>query len=137
MLAARRGGDAEALYARLPAPPDLARGYSVGEMQRFGAAVGLNLTLLAPEGLVIAGECSPRPAVSAYFKKLAEMVGAGQPVVLPVRSGPSSGHYLVLIGLERSAFVVLDPAAPGQHRMAAAQLAPLMCEFGYIGLVNR
>ncbi len=136
-LAARRGGDVEAYYRRLPAPPDLAHGYSVAEIQRFAAQVGVDLTIVAPRGIVIAGECSPRPAVTAHFKRLAQLVVAGEPVVVPVASGPSSGHYLVLVGAEGGGFTVLDPAAPGLRRIASAQLAPLMCGFGYVALVSR
>ncbi len=136
-LAARRGGDVESYYARLPAPPDPARGYSIADMQRFGAGVGLDLALVAPAGVVIAGECSPRPAVASYFRRLAGMVTTGQPVVVPVQSGPTTGHYLVLIGVAGSGFMVLDPASPGLRRITIADLAVLMCEFGYVGLVSR
>jgi len=136
-LAARRGGDPEAYYARLPKPPDEAQGYSVADMQRFGAQIGVDLTLAAPRGLVIAGECTPRPAVSEHFKRLAKLVAAGEPVVVPVASGPESGHYLVLVGAENGAFTLLDPAAPGLRRLTTAALAPLMCPFGYVALVSR
>ncbi len=136
-LAARRGGDVETFYGRLPAPPDPAHGYSVAEMQRFGAEVGVDLAIQAPRGVVIAGECSPRPPVAEHFKRLAEFVAAGHPVVVPVQSGPSSGHYLVLVGAESGSFTVLDPASPGLRRFTRAQLAPLMCGFGYVALVSR
>ena len=136
-LAARRGGDPEAFYTRLPAPPDPAHGYSVADMQRFGAQVGIDLTLLAPRGLVIAGECSPRPPVTEHFKRLAKLVAAGQPVVVPVESGPASGHYLVLVAAENGRFTALDPATPALRQIPATQLAPLMCPFGYVALVSR
>jgi hypothetical protein len=136
-LAARHGGKVEEFYARLPAPPDQARGYSVAEMQGFGAGVGVTLTPLSPRGVVIAGECLPKPAVTAYFRRLAGIVAGGQPVVIPVRSGADSGHYLVLVRSERGSFSVLDPAAPGLRQIAGAQLAPLMCDFGYVALVSR
>jgi hypothetical protein len=135
-LAARRGGDVESYYARLPQPPDPVHGYSIADMQRFGAGIGLDLALLAPAGVVIAGECSPRPAVASYFKRLAGMVATGRPIVVPVQSGPTTGHYLVLVGVAGSGFTVLDPASPGLRHITIADLAVLMCEFGYVGLVG-
>ena len=63
-LAARRGGNAEAAYAKLPDPPDPVNGYSISDMRRFGARVGVGLSLRAPGGIVIAGDCAPRPAVA-------------------------------------------------------------------------
>jgi ABC-type bacteriocin/lantibiotic exporter with double-glycine peptidase domain len=136
-LAARLCGDTEAYYARLPAPPDQARGYSVPEMKRFGASVGVELTVQAPAGIVIAGECSPRPPVTAHFSRLAELVAAGKPIVVPVTSGVSAGHYLVLVGAQSDGFIVLDPGSPGLRLMATADLASLMCDFGYVALVSR
>jgi len=136
-LAARRGGDAEAFYRRLPPPPDAEHGYSIAEMQHFGAEVGVHLTLKVPQGVVIAGECLPAPSATAYFKKLAGLVRASQPVVVPVDSRPGSGHYLVLVGADRGDFTVLDPASPGLRRIPDLQLAALMCSFGYIALVSR
>jgi hypothetical protein len=136
-LAARRGGDIEALYQRLPAPPDQARGYSVPEMRRFGSLVGVNLSVQAPAGIVIAGECSPRPAVTAHFSRLADLVSSGSPVVVPVASGAGAGHYLVLVGAERDGFTVLDPASPGLRWVATSDLAAYTCDFGYVALVSR
>jgi hypothetical protein len=136
-LAARRGGDTEAFYRRLPAPPDEARGYSVPEMERFGSLVGVNLAVQAPAGIVIAGECSPRPAVTAHFSRLASLVSAGSPVVVPIASGVGAGHYLVLVGAQSDGFTVLDPASPGLRRIGASDLAALMCGFGYVALVSR
>src|SRR5215213_1451103 len=54
-LAARRGGDIEAIYRRLPPPPDQSQGYSIAEMRRFGSSVGVGLSVRAPRGVVIAG----------------------------------------------------------------------------------
>ena len=136
-LAARNGGDAEAFYNRLPAPPDPAHGYSVAEMQRFGASVGVSLAVQAPQSVVIAGECLPAPALTPYFKKLADLVRAGQPVVVPVESGPESGHYLVLVGADGGGFTVLDPATPNRRRLPDPQLSALMCPFGYLTLVSQ
>jgi hypothetical protein len=93
--------------------------------------------LLAPAGIVIAGECSPQPAAASYFKRLARIVADGQPIVVPAQSGPTSGHYLVLAGVAGSGFMVVDPASPGLRRLATADLSVLMCEFGYAGLVSR
>jgi ABC-type bacteriocin/lantibiotic exporter with double-glycine peptidase domain len=135
-LAARRGGDIEALYGRLPAPPDQVRGYSVPEMRRFGASVGVELTVQAPAGIVIAGECSTRPAVTAHFSRLAELVAAGKPVVVPVASGVDAGHYLVLVGAQSDGFIVLDPGSPGVRRLSTTELASYMCGFGYVALVS-
>jgi hypothetical protein len=136
-LAARRGGDIEAFYRRLPPPPDQARGYSVPEMERFGSLVGVNLTVQAPAGIVIAGECSPRSAVTAHFSRLAGLVSAGNPVVVPVASGAGAGHYLVLVGAQSDGFTVLDPASPGLRRIATSELSAFMCDFGYVALASR
>jgi hypothetical protein len=136
-LAARRGGDIEALYRRLPDPPDPLRGYSILDMQRFGARVGVNLTILAPMGIVIAGECSPRPAVTAHFSRLAGLVSAGSPVVVPVASGVGAGHYLVLVSTQSDGFILLEPASPGLKQIGTSELGAAMCGFGYVALVSR
>lgn len=134
-LAARRGGNIEQHYARLPTPPDNLRGYSVSEMRRFASRVGVKLRPHSPAGIVIAGECSPRPPVTAHFERLARAVRAGTPVVVPVSIGAGAGHYLVLVGEEGGAFTALDPAAPGLRRIGVADLAARMCDYGYIALL--
>jgi hypothetical protein len=136
-LAARHGGNIEAFYQELPAPPDPVRGYSVPEMQRFGARVGVELTVHAPAGIVITGECSPRPAVTAHFARLADFIAAGRPVVVPVARGFGAGHYLVLVGAESGSFTALDPASPSLRRIGTSELAGYMCGFGYVALVSR
>lgn len=133
-LAARKGGDPEAYYRRLPPPPDQLRGYSVAELRRFGMQLGVKLTLHAPAGIAIAGECSPRPAVADHLRRLERMVSAGHPIVVPVSSAFTMGHYLILVGASTGHFSVLDPAAPGVHEMAVADLTARMCDFGYIAL---
>lgn len=136
-LAARRGGDVEAQYRRLPPPPDSARGYSVAEMRRFGAQVGVPLSLEAPKGLVIAGECSPRAPVTAHFKRLAQIVAAGSPVVVPVSVRFGAGHYLILVGAQGGNFTVHDPGSPGLRQIPEADLASRMCDYGYVALRAR
>ena len=135
-LAARRGGNIEQLYARLPAPAS-ASGYSIADMRRFGARVGVSLSVTAPAGIVIAGECSPRPPVTAHMKRLAAIVSGGTPVVVPVSNWFSPGHYYVLVGSDRSGFTALDPASPGLKQFSAADLAKRMCDYGYLALVAR
>jgi ABC-type bacteriocin/lantibiotic exporter with double-glycine peptidase domain len=135
-LAARRGGNPEKFYSRIPEPADLARGYSVPEMQRHGARLNVRLALRAPAGVVITGQCAPTPAVSDYFKRLARSVSAGRPVVVPVTTF-SNGHYLVLVGASGDSFTVLDPARPGLRSMSTAALASAMCGFGYVALEAR
>lgn len=136
-LAARRGGNIEQHYARLPPPPDARRGYSISEMRRFGARVGVGLSVRSPAGIVIAGECSPRPPVTAHFKRMAAAVAGGTPIVVPVTSGVSSGHYLVLVGVEGGTFTALDPASPGLRRIGTSDLAQRMCDYGYVALFAR
>lgn len=132
-LAARRGGDPEEYYSRIPEPEDMARGYSILEMQRHGARLGVSLALRAPSGVVITGQCSPTQAVSDYFRRLSGSVAAGRPVIVPVTTA-SSGHYLVLVDVSGDSFSVLDPATPGLRSMGAAELASAMCGFGYVAL---
>src|SRR5262249_5505430 len=57
-VAARHSGDVETFYRRLPAPPDRRRGYSILQLQKFGARIGVNLSVIQPEDITIAGECS-------------------------------------------------------------------------------
>jgi ABC-type bacteriocin/lantibiotic exporter with double-glycine peptidase domain len=133
-LAARRGGNVEQYYRRLPAPPDQARGYSVAEMRRFGAQVGVSLALEAPKGLVIAGECSSRPPVTAHYKRLAQLVAGGSPVVVPVTVRFGAGHYLILVGAQGDTFTAHDPASPGLKQFSATELAARMCDYGYVAL---
>src|SRR6516165_12267918 len=68
-------------YSRLPAPPDRRRGYSILQLQKFGARIGVNLSLIEPEGVTIAGECSERQSLASYFSKLENLVAAGRPVI--------------------------------------------------------
>jgi len=136
-LAARKGGDIQQLYRKLPAPPDAVRGYSIRDMQRFGSRVGVSLSLTTPAGLVIAGECSPRPPVTAHFKRLAAVVAGGTPVVVPVSIGSGFGHYYVLVGAEGDGFTALDPASPGLKRFSTSSLAARMCNYGYVALMVR
>jgi hypothetical protein len=49
-VAARHGGDVETFYRRLPAPPDPRRGYSILQLQKFGAKIEIHLSLIQPEG---------------------------------------------------------------------------------------
>ena len=133
-LAARRGGSAEAIYARIPDPADPSRGYSIAEMRRLGSKIGVGLTVRAPGGITIAGDCSERPAVTAHLASLARTVAAGRPVVVPVSSGFGSGHYLILVGAKGGDFTVHDPASSGLRNMSAAELARVMCRYGYVAL---
>jgi ABC-type bacteriocin/lantibiotic exporter with double-glycine peptidase domain len=136
-LAARRGEDIERLYRELPEPSDTARGYSILQMQKFGAKVGVNLAVVAPAGVVIAGECSETPAITTHFSRLARLVTSGNPIVVPVTSGAAGGHYLVLVGTENNNFILHNPASAGLTRISTSELASLMCNFGYVALVNR
>jgi hypothetical protein len=135
-LASRRGQDAERIYSRIPDPADQARGYSITEMQRLGARIGVGLSLRAPSGVVITGECSMSPAVSAYFARLSRSVAAGHPVVVPIASG-GAGHYLLLVGTNGEGFSVLDPGSPGLRTMSSSALASATCGFGYVALEAR
>jgi Papain-like cysteine protease AvrRpt2 len=132
-LAARRGANPEAAYRRIPDPADAFRGYSIPEMRRLGARVGVGLSTMAPAGVGIAGDCSPRPAVAAYFARLKARVAAGHPVVVPV-GGFAAGHYLILVGASGDGFTYLDPASPGRGSMSTADLSSRMCGFGYVAL---
>jgi ABC-type bacteriocin/lantibiotic exporter with double-glycine peptidase domain len=135
-LAARKGGSAERHYALLPAPSSAA-GYSISDMRRLGPRVGVSLSVTAPAGIVIAGECSPRPPVTAHMKRLAAIVSGGTPVVVPVSVWFGSGHYYVLVGADGGGFTALDPASPGLKRFSTSELAGKMCDYGYVALVAR
>lgn len=135
-VAARHGGDVEAIYRRLPAPPDRKRGYSILEMQKFAVEIGVNLLLIQPEGIVISGLCSERPAVAAYIPKLAKTVADGHPVIIPVGDAASRGHYLVLLGVAGDNFTALDPSTPQRKTVSASELRAMMCGFGYAALVD-
>jgi hypothetical protein len=133
-LAARRGGSAEAAYRRLPEPTD-PRGYSISDMRRNGGRVGVGLSVSAPGGVTIAGNCAGGPAVAAHMTRLSRAVAGGRPVVVPVSSGFGSGHYLVLVGATGDGFTALDPASPGLRSMSRDQLASSMCGYGYMALI--
>jgi ABC-type bacteriocin/lantibiotic exporter with double-glycine peptidase domain len=66
-VAARHGGNPETFYRQLPAPPDRRRGYSILQLQQFGAKIGVHLSLIQPDGITIAGECSERPVLKTFF----------------------------------------------------------------------
>jgi ABC-type bacteriocin/lantibiotic exporter with double-glycine peptidase domain len=133
-LAARRGGNVEAQYSRLPPPPDQRQGYSVAEMRRFGAKVGVSLSVMAPRGLVIAGECSSRPPVTEHYRRLAQTVAGGTPVVVPITLRFGGGHYLILVGAQGETFTAHDPASQGLKQYTASELAARMCDYGYVAL---
>src|SRR5262249_59768244 len=97
-IAARHGGDVETFYGRLPAPPDRRRGYSILQLQKFGARIGVNLSLIEPEGITIAGECSERLSLASYFSKLENLVAAGRSPVGPVRGAANRRPYRFLGG---------------------------------------
>jgi hypothetical protein len=48
-IAARHGGDVEKYYRELPVPPDRLRGYSILDVKKFGANVGVKLSVLQPD----------------------------------------------------------------------------------------
>lgn len=133
MLAARRHGNPEKEYQRIPPPADRV-GYSISEMKKIGGSVGVRLKELRPSGIVIEGICPPNPKVLAYFADLAGKVRAGHPVVVPVTVSPSAGHYLILTGAAGDTFTAVDPAAPGPRTFTAAQLRVRMCDFNLIAL---
>jgi hypothetical protein len=133
-LAARRGGSAEAAYRKLPEPTD-PRGYSISDMRRYGSRVGVGLSVSAPGGVVIAGNCGGGPAITAHMTRLSRAVAGGRPVVVPVSSGFGSGHFLVLVGTSGDGFTVLDPASLGLRSMSGEQLASSMCGYGYLALI--
>jgi ABC-type bacteriocin/lantibiotic exporter with double-glycine peptidase domain len=133
-VAARHGGDVETFYSRLPAPPDRRRGYSILQLQKFGARIGVNLSLIEPEGITIAGECSERLSLASYFSKLENLVAAGRPVIVPIGDASSRGHYLVLVGATDGNFIALDPSTPERKKINARELQLMMCGFGYAAL---
>jgi len=133
-IAARHGGDVETFYSRLPAPPDRRRGYSILQLQKFGARIGINLSLIQPEGITIAGECSERPWLASYFAKLENLVEAGHPVIVPIGDAANRGHYLVLVGVKDDNFTALDPSMPEGRKINSRELRSMMCGFGYVAL---
>ena len=134
-LAARRGRNAEAVYRSIRDPADVMRGYSLTEMRRLAAQLGIGLSPRAPAGVVNTGDCTPRPAVAAHLARLARAVAAGRLYVVPVSFG--LGHYVILVGAGTDQFMYRDPAAPGTHSMSTAELASRMCAFGYLALEVR
>lgn len=133
-IAARHGGDVEKIYQELPTPPDPRRGYSIIQLQKFGAKVGVKLLLIQPEGIAIAGECSERPALASYFSRLEDLIGKGHPVIVPTGDAAKCGHYLVLIDVNDGNFTALDPSTPQRQRISARELRSMMCGFGYVAL---
>ncbi|HXX50713.1 MAG TPA: papain-like cysteine protease family protein [Xanthobacteraceae bacterium] len=133
-VAARHGGDVEQFYRELPAPPDRKRGYSILDVKKFAATIGINLSVLQPDGITIAGECSERPPVTAYFAKLTDVVDAGHPVIVATGDSSSRGHYLVLVGAGSGKFIALDPSTPERRTIGFRSLRSMMCGFGYVAL---
>jgi hypothetical protein len=91
-IAARNGGDVESFYRQLPVPSDQMRGYSIRQMQKLAAKIGVDLSLMQPEGITIAGECSERPGLAAYFSQLENLIDAGHPVIVPIGDAAKRGH---------------------------------------------
>jgi len=136
-LAAWHGGDVEQLYRQLPPPRDRSRGYSILEMQEYSSRVGVSLREIDPDGITIAGECSERPAVTAHFKSLADIVDGGHPVIVATGEAASRGHYLVLVGIGNDGFATLDPSTPGIKTIAMQRMRLMMCGFGYVALAEK
>jgi ABC-type bacteriocin/lantibiotic exporter with double-glycine peptidase domain len=132
-VAARRGGNVEKIYQQLPAPSDRGRGYSILQLQKFGAKIGVNLSLRQPE-IAIAGECSQRPGLTTYFSQLENLVEAGHPVIVPIGDAAKRGHYLVLVGITDGNFTALDPSTPQPKKISPHELQSMMCGFGYVVL---
>jgi ABC-type bacteriocin/lantibiotic exporter with double-glycine peptidase domain len=132
-VAARHGGNVTMFYRQLPAPPDPRRGYSILELQKFGASVGVNLSLVQPQ-IAIAGECSERPGLAPYFSQLERLIDAGHPVIVPAGDAAKSGHYLVLFAVNGGNFTALDPSTPDPKKISARELRSMMCGFGYLAL---
>jgi len=132
-VAARHGGNVAMFYRQLPAPPDPRRGYSILELQKFAATVGVNLSLMQPQ-VAIAGECSERPGLAGYFSQLETLVDAGHPVIIPTGDAARSGHYLVLVGVKDGSFTALDPSTPDPKTISSRELRAMMCGFGYVAL---
>jgi ABC-type bacteriocin/lantibiotic exporter with double-glycine peptidase domain len=135
-VAARHGGDVEKIYRQLPTPADRKRGYSILEIRKLAVNIGVNLSLIQPEGVVIAGLCAERPAVTAYFSQLASKVADGHPVIVPTGDASSRGHYLVLLDAKDDGFIALDPSTPERKKITSRQLRSMMCGFGYVALVD-
>src|SRR5215469_3096211 len=133
-IAARHGGDAAAFYRQLPAPPDRRRGYSIPQMKTFGANIGVDLSLIQPEGVTIAGDCSQRPPLKSYFSRLEKLVDAGRAVIVATGNAARRGHYLVLVGVKDGDFTALDPSTPERKNITSRALRSMMCGFGYLAL---
>jgi ABC-type bacteriocin/lantibiotic exporter with double-glycine peptidase domain len=132
-VAARHGGNVEKIYQQLPAPSDRRRGYSLLQLQKFGAKIGVSLSLLQPE-IAIAGECSQRPGLVTYFSQLENLIDAGHPIIVPIGDAAKRGHYLVLVGMTDRNFTALDPSTPDPRRISLRELQSMMCGFGYVAL---
>ncbi|HZT27199.1 MAG TPA: hypothetical protein VFA57_15985 [Pseudolabrys sp.] len=132
-LAARDGRDVDLIYRRIPDPSDRRRGYSIAEMQEDAEHLGVKLLLAAPE--LLKGDCGKREIISAYYKQLSEVVDDGHPVVIPVVSGPSIGHYVILVSTTSAGFRVHDPASRGLRTVTTADLEEKMCRFGFVALI--
>ena len=72
--------------------------------------------------------------MAAYFAKLADMVGAGHPVIVATGDSSRHGHYLVLVGASAGKFIALDPSTPERKTISLRSLRSMMCGFGYVAL---
>lgn len=133
-VAARRSGDVNLFYSALPSPLDRKKGYSLLEMQRYSSRVGVSLSILTPPGITFAGDCAARTDLDSYFQKLAQLIGAGHPIVVPTGRTTSAGHYLVLVDANEKSFRVLDPSRPGLKPISFDAMKSMMCGFGYVAL---
>ncbi len=136
-LAARRGGDPEAMYRRIPDPEDKTQGYSVAEMLRYGSRLGVKLVLEAPSGVTKAGFCAPRQSNDDFLARLRREITAGRPVIVPVAMDAARRHYLLLLASGVNEFIALDPASRGRRTLSSAELHTLMCGFAFIALIVR
>lgn len=132
-IAARHGGDVEKYYRELPVPPDRLRGYSILDVKKFGANVGVKLSVLQPDhnyrGRVLrtaGGDC--------LFLQTDGYSRAGHPVIVATGDSSSRGHYLVLVGARADKFIALDPSTPERTTMSLRSLRLMMCGFGYVAL---
>lgn len=104
-------------YDRTPAFEQVERLCRTRWFTYRGEAVGLTPPEFIKSALAAFGLAAE--IEHAALDRLEHLVSRGRPPIVLLRSGPTTWHYVVVVGFSPGWVVVVDPAIGGRHRLTA------------------